>query len=73
MKRTYRGPIIERRAEYGIVYSYGNRDRTYMYALAVDDGTGDVVLLVSLNLFDSRFSVSCYSPRTRRQMWTVTP
>ena len=73
MIRTYRGPIIERRVESGIVHSTGTRRRSYTYALAVDDGTGEIVLLYSLDFLDSRFSVSYYSPSTRRRMWTVTP
>ena len=73
MKRTYRGPIIERKVESGIIntneYIYCNRS----YCLAVDDGTGDIVLIVKVSDIPGHFNVSYYNPvREARRAWTVT-
>ena len=73
MKRTYRGPIIERKLERGIVASNRWMYRSKMYALAVDEATGDMVLLVKVNFATDNFHVSFYDPTCTQQRWTETP
>ena len=72
MKRTYRGPIIEQPIEWGLVVENGKTFTDEDFALAVDDGTGEMVLIyVSSPSFVSRFN-----PRTHFLLyrpWTVTP
>ena len=74
MKRTYRGPIIERDVESGIVNANEHRGRNEAYALAVDDGSGDIVLIVKMRDTVDHFSVSYYNPVPEDwRGWTVTP
>ena len=74
MKRTYRGPIIEREVEQKVVFQQQPRRMIYKdrYALAVDDGTGELVLI--LEAFPGPFMVSSYNPTAhiRHYIWRVT-
>ena len=71
---TYRGPIIERRVEGGIVNAHEHTDINKAYALAVDEETGELVLVVEVSENPGHYNVSYYNPtfKTRRE-WTVTP
>ena len=77
MKRTYRGPIIEREVEDGMIEGYDSQKIVPRYALAVDEGTSEIIIVFCLF---QRWSVSTASlyprvPGTDSLLipWTVTP
>ena len=74
-ERTYRGPIIEMWVEAGIVNGNEWRERKPAYVLAVDSGTGELVILLRLLQSRVRFVVSYYDPTHDPvvRKWKVTP
>ena len=75
MTRTYRGPIIERKVERAIVDDSEMTDThiLYSYALAVEDGTGEIVIVFGRRnrwLMSSGNPHRCFESAGR---WTVTP
>lgn len=59
MTRTYAGPIIERGIERGIVYSGEFMHPYPNYHLAVDSGSGELVILIAVS---GSHYVSFYQP-----------
>ena len=74
MTRTYRGPIIERQVESGIVHGSADTSSEFFFrrALAVDDGTGDIVIILPWD--SEKWGVSGHNPsgHTCFQSWKVT-
>ena len=75
MTRTYRGPIIERKVETAIVNDSEMAGTRILkdYALAVEEGTGEIVLLFGPS---GDWLMSAGNPRRRFKSageWTVTP
>ena len=75
MKRSYQGPLIESTVELGIIHQFTapySEVRIQEYALAVDAGTGELVLLCNWN--DGKPTVSGVNPsgHTLFADWRVT-
>ena len=74
-ERTYRGPIIERTVERGVLN--GNAETSpssfFDYALAVDDGTGEIVVIILWGMEKWGISGSNRSAHFYFHSWTVTP
>ena len=71
-ERTYRGPIIECAVEGGIPRGDRVMSISPAHALAVDDGTGDIVIIYRHQM---AYYVSVWNtapPRIVGQRWTVT-
>ena len=71
MKRTYRGPIIETPVELGVVSGDERLYKSVTNALAVDVGTGEIILLCR---FAGGWLVSMFCPTDdgSYHTWTVT-
>ena len=85
MKRSYRGPIIERGVERGFLRANDHTQLKSAYALAIDERTGRLTLLFELldaceidgEEFESVWEITSEDPSQRRlggrRLWTVTP
>ena len=75
MKRSYRGPIIDRKIEAGIVNGWDTTKIPCpgLHALAVDDITGELIILY--NIFPHTWVTSHANNGYHRPFtgWTVTP
>lgn len=69
MIRTYTGPLIDTWVEPGVTRPEGMRA---MYALAVDAGSGELVLLYLWSGTVMNVSGHNGSRHTKFRMWTVT-
>ena len=77
-ERTYRGPIIERGVEDGVIEGSDSEKIVPNYALAVDEGTSEIIIVFrSLQPYWSVSTASLYPrvPGTDSLLipWTVTP
>ena len=62
MNRTYTGPIIDDEVEQGIVWENGDMYVNALWALGVDSGTGELVLLGAYIGTGNGYYVSCRNP-----------
>ena len=80
MIRTYRGPILVWNVELGVVIGNGQTYTDDDFALAVDDGSGEIVLLSlpypCISLISRQYAFVCsYNPtsHTKSRKWNTTP